>query len=39
VLEMDASAVVAMFARSKAITPDEIAELEQLLQEENEAQS
>ena len=31
VLEMDASAVVSMFARSKAITPEEIQELEDLL--------
>jgi predicted transcriptional regulator len=37
VLEMDAGAVVAMFARSKAITPDEIEELEHLLQEQNES--
>ena len=31
VLEMDASSVVAMFAQSKAITPDEMQELERLL--------
>ena len=35
VLEMDASSVVAMFARSKAITPEEIQELERLLKEDN----
>ena len=34
VLETDASTVVSMFAGSKAISPDEIAELERLLQEE-----
>jgi predicted transcriptional regulator len=31
VLEMDAESVVSLFARSKAITPDEIRELEALL--------
>ena len=36
VLEMDASSVVAMFAQSQAITPDEIQELERLLEETNE---
>ena len=35
VLEIDASSVVAMFARSKAITPEEIQELERLLKEDN----
>jgi predicted transcriptional regulator len=33
VLEVEPSAVVAMFATSQAITPDEIQELETLLQE------
>lgn len=33
VLEVEPSAVVAMFAKSKAITPEEIQELEHLLQE------
>jgi BlaI family transcriptional regulator, penicillinase repressor len=33
VLELDAGAVVSLFARSKAITPDEIRELEMLLKE------
>jgi len=33
VLEMDAESVVSLFARSKAITPDEIRELEVLLKE------
>jgi BlaI family transcriptional regulator, penicillinase repressor len=33
VLEMDAGSVVSLFARSKAITPDEIRELEALLKE------
>ena len=33
VLEVEPSAVVAMFAKSQAITPDEIRELETLLQE------
>jgi BlaI family penicillinase repressor len=36
VLEMDASSVVAMFAQSKAITPDEIQELERLLEEQQD---
>ena len=36
VLEIDASAVVSMFAGSKAISPEEIEELERLLQEEDE---
>ena len=34
VLETDAANVVAMFANSKAITPEEIEELERLLEEE-----
>jgi predicted transcriptional regulator len=37
VLEVEPSAVVAMFAKSQAITPDEIHELEHLLQEPSEA--
>ena len=36
VLEMDASSVVAMFAQSKAITPDEMQELEDLLKEQQD---
>jgi predicted transcriptional regulator len=36
VLEVDASSVVAMFVQSKAITPEEIQELEHLLNEEKE---
>jgi predicted transcriptional regulator len=36
VLETDAGAVVSMFAGSKAISPEEIEELERLLQEEDE---
>ncbi|MDY0091285.1 MAG: BlaI/MecI/CopY family transcriptional regulator [Candidatus Vecturithrix sp.] len=35
VLETDTSAVVAMFAKSRVITVEEIQELEQLLQEEH----
>lgn len=35
VLEIDASSVVAMFARSEAITPEEMQELEQLVNEED----
>ncbi len=34
VLELDSQEVVAMFAQSKAITPEEIRELEQLLGED-----
>jgi BlaI family transcriptional regulator, penicillinase repressor len=33
VLEMDAGSLVSLFARSKALTPDEIRELEALLKE------
>lgn len=33
VLEMDAGSVVSLFARSKAITPEEIRELEKLLKD------
>ena len=36
VLELDYGAVVALFSRSKALTPDEIEELSQILKEENE---
>ncbi len=36
VLEMDASAVVSLFKKSEAITPDEIKELEQLLNQKKE---
>ena len=36
VLETDAGTVVSMFAGSKAISPEEIKELERLLQEDNE---
>ena len=36
VLEMDVSSVVAMFAQSKAITPEEIQELEHLLEEQQD---
>jgi BlaI family penicillinase repressor len=36
VLEMDAGAVVSLFARSKAITPEEISELEKLLKYKKE---
>ena len=36
VLEMDASSVVAMFAQSKAITPDEMQELEDLLKKQQD---
>ncbi len=36
VLETDAGAVVSMFAGSKAISPEEIKELERLLQEDDE---
>ena len=35
VLELDYGAVVALFSRSKALTPDEIEELSQILKEEN----
>jgi BlaI family transcriptional regulator, penicillinase repressor len=35
VLELDSREVVAMFAQSKAITPEEIAELEELLREDS----
>ena len=35
VLELDYGAVVSLFSRSKALTPDEIEELSQLLKEEN----
>lgn len=35
VLEMDVGAVVSLFASSKAITPEEIEELQDLLQDEN----
>lgn len=35
VLELDSQEVVAMFAQSEAITPEEIRELEQLLSEED----
>lgn len=34
VLEMDAGSVVSLFGRSKAISPDEIRELEKLLKDE-----
>jgi len=34
VLEMDVGSVVSLFARSKAITPEEIEELNKLLQEQ-----
>ena len=34
VLEMDVGSVVSLFARSKAITPEEIEELSKLLEEE-----
>ena len=36
VLETDAGAVVSMFAGSKALSPEEIEELERLLQEDDE---
>ena len=36
VLEMDASAVVSLFKKSEAITPDEIEELEKLLNQKRE---
>ena len=36
VLEMDASAVVSLFKKSEAITPDEIEELEKLLNQKKE---
>ena len=36
VLEMDASAVVSLFKKSEAITPDEIDELEKLLNQKKE---
>ena len=36
VLEIDAGTVVSMFAGSKAISPEEIKELERLLQEDDE---
>jgi BlaI family transcriptional regulator, penicillinase repressor len=36
VLEMDTGAVVSLFARSKAITPEEIKELEKLLKNKKE---
>ena len=35
VLELDYGAVVSLFSRSKALTPDEIEELSQILKEEN----
>lgn len=35
VLELDHGAVVSLFSRSKALTPEEIEELSQLLEEEN----
>ncbi len=38
VLETDASTVVSMFAGSKAISPEEIKELERLLAEEEEGE-
>jgi BlaI family transcriptional regulator, penicillinase repressor len=36
VLELDYGAVVSLFSRSKALTPDEIEELSQILKEEKE---
>ena len=38
VLEMDAGSVVSLFARSKAISPEEIEELNRLLQEPNKGE-
>ena len=35
VLEMDTGSVVSLFAKTKAITPEEIKELEALLKEDN----
>ena len=35
VLELDYGAVVSLFSRSKALTPDEIEELSKILKEEN----
>jgi predicted transcriptional regulator len=36
VLEMDVGSVVSLFARSKAITPEEIEELNKLLKQDND---
>ena len=36
VLELDHATIVSLFARSKALTPDEIDELSQILKEEKE---